>query len=148
MGQNTANCLTQTQLDNINNDQRQQANPKNCAALNQAKAVVDIGPLTVGNQGVYNFVDTRNNNFSNRANKFRMCVGVEGSPAACSGYGDGEKKGCEDMLWSLLEGLGTFGAAALGVGMFSIGVGATIMFVWFSRRNQGAGRTDQQWMST
>eukprot|EP00753_Platysulcus_tardus_P004282 PLAT12528.2.p2 GENE.PLAT12528.2~~PLAT12528.2.p2 ORF type:complete len:756 (+),score=263.14 PLAT12528.2:76-2343(+) len=203
LNQNTANCLTQTQLDNINNDQRQQANPKNCAALNQAKAVVDIGPLTVGNQGVYNFVDTRNNNFSNRANKWRICVGVEGSPAACSGYGasgsaiggtdtapgvdtnpvfqlpgqkeaakeaakqpkldkpttapqdkdndavgDGEKKGCEDMLWSLLEGLGTFGAAALGVGMFSIGVGATIMFVWFSRRNQGAGRTDQQWMST
>eukprot|EP00753_Platysulcus_tardus_P004283 PLAT12528.3.p2 GENE.PLAT12528.3~~PLAT12528.3.p2 ORF type:complete len:741 (+),score=259.15 PLAT12528.3:76-2298(+) len=62
--------------------------------------------------------------------------------------GDGEKNGCEDMFWSALRGLGVFGAAALGVGMFSVGVGAALMYVWFTRRNSGPGRTDTAWMSS
>jgi hypothetical protein len=67
-------------------------NPSNCGKLNFAKAHFQLGGATgtglksmSGKDGTYSFVDTRNNNFSNRSQKLKIAVGV--SPTTKGGLG-------------------------------------------------------------
>jgi hypothetical protein len=59
-------CLTEGQ---INNDQQRQ----NCQKLNAAAATVDLGVVKF-KQGSYEYMSSRNNNFSNRAQKAHLTV--------------------------------------------------------------------------
>merc|ERR1719515_554416 len=54
---------------NINGDQQRQ----NCEKLNNAAATVDLG-LVKFNPGTYKYMSSRNNNFSNRAQKAKIDV--------------------------------------------------------------------------
>jgi len=60
------NCLT---AGDVNGDQQRQ----NCEKLNAAAATVDLGMVKF-NAGSYNYYSTRNNNFSNRAQKAKLNV--------------------------------------------------------------------------
>mmetsp|Transcript_35842 Transcript_35842/g.70418 ORF Transcript_35842/g.70418 Transcript_35842/m.70418 type:complete len:729 (+) Transcript_35842:95-2281(+) len=80
LGQDVNNCLTQNQLNNINNENARENNVKNCAFLNRA----GISPESQGKGTPYfdggvikfsgenrdvKFMSSRNNNFSNRDTK-------------------------------------------------------------------------------
>mmetsp|Transcript_12461 Transcript_12461/g.31838 ORF Transcript_12461/g.31838 Transcript_12461/m.31838 type:complete len:835 (+) Transcript_12461:34-2538(+) len=60
------NCAT---TGNVNNDQQN----TNCQKLNQAKPTVDLGLLQM-KPGSYKYMSSRNNNFSNRAQKGKVDV--------------------------------------------------------------------------
>ncbi len=77
-------CLTQVELDAINNEQVRENHPRNCAKLNAAFfPYFDGGRLTISKQGTFPYMSTRNNNFSNRDQKGRICVAT--SAATCNG---------------------------------------------------------------
>jgi len=68
-------CLTQTQLNqkggNINED------PQNCMKLNDPNAAYfDGGLVQMTKAGTYNYMSSRNNNFSNRSQKGTITVGT------------------------------------------------------------------------
>jgi len=69
-------CLTEGQ---INNDQQRQ----NCQKLNAAAATVDLG-LMKFNPGKFSYISSRNNNFSNRAQKAQIEVSTSPTVAPAS----------------------------------------------------------------
>jgi hypothetical protein len=69
------NCLSQTDLEAINNEQVRENHPRNCAKLNGAKTpYFDGGLVAMAKQGLFAYYSTRNNNFSNRDQAGRVCV--------------------------------------------------------------------------
>lgn len=100
-----ATCLSQTELDNINNKNSRENRPQNCAKLNgKAHPYFDAGIVTIksntgataASNGVkargktYSFFSSRNNNFSNRDQTMDICVYSQGDPdhEGCSGEVD------------------------------------------------------------
>ena len=69
------NCLTQTELNNINNNNQRENHPQNCAKLNAAvKPYFDGGLMNAARKGKFAGMSTRNNNFSNRDMRMNICV--------------------------------------------------------------------------
>lgn len=69
-------CLTQTELNNIGNEQQRENHPRNCAKLNaQFTPYFDNGPIEMRTKGSFAFFSSRNNNFSNRDQTGMICVG-------------------------------------------------------------------------
>jgi len=96
-------CLTQEDLNDINNENQRNNNPRNCAKVNTEHPYFNGGVQTVqpaGNGGkMFGFFSSRNNNFSNRDQTMGICVGMgtncvftqeAGNPAAAD-YGDRER---------------------------------------------------------
>lgn len=78
-----ATCLSQTELENINNKNRRENTPQNCAKLNgKAHPYFDAGVVSIKAQSgataqtgkTYSFFSSRNNNFSNRDQTMDICV--------------------------------------------------------------------------
>eukprot|EP00298_Acanthocystis_sp_HF-20_P009224 c18180_g1_i1.p1 GENE.c18180_g1_i1~~c18180_g1_i1.p1 ORF type:complete len:728 (-),score=233.95 c18180_g1_i1:67-2211(-) len=68
--------LTALRVTNPNNRNARERDPANCAKLNAAANPYFRGALVkVYNQGVFHFMSTRNNNFSNRSQKVKITVG-------------------------------------------------------------------------
>jgi hypothetical protein len=68
-------CLTQQELNNINNQNQRDTNPRNCAKVNTAHPYFDGGLQSVtAKQGTFGFFSSRNNNFSNRDQTMGICV--------------------------------------------------------------------------
>lgn len=69
-------CLTQTELDNIQNQDTARSHPLNCAKMNaKPYPYFDGGIMMMNKPGWYSFFSSRNNNFSNRQNIGIICVG-------------------------------------------------------------------------
>lgn len=76
----SADCLTQTELDAINNQQERENHPLNCAKLNaKPYPYFDGGVMTMSGPGEYAFFSSRNNNFSNRDQTGIICIKGTGS---------------------------------------------------------------------
>mmetsp|Transcript_40605 Transcript_40605/g.100340 ORF Transcript_40605/g.100340 Transcript_40605/m.100340 type:complete len:922 (-) Transcript_40605:60-2825(-) len=72
--QNSA-CLTQEELENINNKNERENHPRNCAKLNAAfTPYFDAGPVAMNSMGRFPYFSSRNNNFSNRDHTGVICV--------------------------------------------------------------------------
>lgn len=93
-----ATCLSQTELENINNKNSRENRPQNCAKLNgKAHPYFDAGVVKIkANTGAsttrgktYSFFSSRNNNFSNRDQTMDICV---------LAAGDTNHKGCETRV--------------------------------------------------
>jgi hypothetical protein len=69
VGQDPTKC-TQYDTQNGNNNNN---SPTNCGKLNMAAALFDGGVIQFS-EGTYNYLSTRNNNFSNRSNKGMLIV--------------------------------------------------------------------------
>jgi len=76
-------CLSQTELEDINNQNQRENTPQNCAKLNgKAHPYFDAGVVniktatgaTTGQGKTYAFFSSRNNNFSNRDQTMNICV--------------------------------------------------------------------------
>lgn len=68
-------CLTQDELNNINNENQRDTNPRNCAKVNTEHPYFDGGlQATTARSGTYGFFSSRNNNFSNRDQTMGICV--------------------------------------------------------------------------
>ena len=68
-------CLTQDQLEAINNKNERENHPQNCAKLNAAfTPYFDAGPVAMNNKGRWAYFSSRNNNFSNRDQTGVICV--------------------------------------------------------------------------
>jgi len=80
-------------------------NIQNCAKLNPSKAHIDYDPQALP-AGVYTYVSTRNNNFSNRSNKGIMTVFQE----AVGGLSAGAQAGIAIGTIVVVGGLGAAGA--------------------------------------
>jgi len=79
-----AQCLTQAQLENINNQNRRENHPLNCAKLNAAVTpYFDGGLKKMSNPGNYSAMSTRNNNFSNRDMTLKMCIRKTAGDNSC-----------------------------------------------------------------
>jgi len=70
-------CLTETELNNINNDNQRENHPRNCAVGNALSPYFSAEEVTfqagqVGKQ--YLLYSARNNNFSNRDTKLKIYV--------------------------------------------------------------------------
>ncbi len=57
-----------------NNAQRRANDPHNCAQLNQASAYFDAGLIQLPKTGTFHFLSTRNNAFTNRAQKMTLHI--------------------------------------------------------------------------
>jgi hypothetical protein len=69
------NCLTEEELDNINNMQERENHPLNCAKLNaKPYPYFDGGVMSASRAGQYAYFSSRNNNFSNRDQTANICV--------------------------------------------------------------------------
>jgi hypothetical protein len=64
-------CLTISELNTNNNNDQNAVNRdlQNCAKLNAADRYFDGGLISIGQPGMYKYMSTRNNNFSNRGQK-------------------------------------------------------------------------------
>jgi len=73
-------CLSQEDLEAINNDNERETNPNNCAKINgKAHPYFDGGLQQVtASKGVFSFFSSRNNNFSNRDQTIGICVDIKG----------------------------------------------------------------------
>lgn len=78
-----ATCLSQTELDNINNKNSRENRPQNCAKLNgKVHPYFDAGVVNIKSSTgatatrgkTYSFFSSRNNNFSNRDQTMDICV--------------------------------------------------------------------------
>lgn len=68
-------CLTQTELDQIQNEQERQNHPLNCAKMNaKPYPYFDAGVMKAEVPGKHSFFGSRNNNFSNRDQTGIICV--------------------------------------------------------------------------
>jgi len=69
--QNQTNCLTLDQLltKNGGNTGNVDQDPQNCAKLNAAAPYFNGGLVSISKEGVYHYMSTRNNNFTNRSQK-------------------------------------------------------------------------------
>merc|ERR1712025_372950 len=67
--------LTATEIENINNENRKDNHPRNCAKANAISPYFSTEEITVPAQhpaGTINLSSPRNNNFSNRETKFQI----------------------------------------------------------------------------
>jgi len=79
----SARCLTQAELNNIQNKNQRENHPLNCAKLNAADTpYFNQKPVKMTKKGKYKYFSTRNNNFSNRDQTGKICVGL--SKAECA----------------------------------------------------------------
>jgi len=63
-------CLTQSELEaEGQNDGQAQADPRNCGKLNNGSRYFDGGIYKMNLTGTFNYMSTRNHNFSNRDQK-------------------------------------------------------------------------------
>jgi len=77
-------CLTQQQLENINNQNRRENHPLNCAKLNAAVTpYYDGGAKKMANTGKFSAQSSRNNNFSNRDQTLKICVRANDNDNSC-----------------------------------------------------------------
>jgi hypothetical protein len=73
----TQSCLTETELNAINNKNRRENHPRNCAKLNAANTpYFNGGAVQMKSKGQFSYFSSRNNNFSNRDQTGRICVGL------------------------------------------------------------------------
>merc|ERR1719218_581867 len=71
----SADCLTEDELDNINDKNTRENHPLNCAKLNaKPYPYFDGGPISASAPGEYSFFSSRNNNFSNRDQTGILCI--------------------------------------------------------------------------
>lgn len=71
------NCLTQDELDAINNEDVADFHPLNCAKMNaKPYPYFDGGIMMMKKSGYFPFYSSRNNNFSNRQQIGVICVGA------------------------------------------------------------------------
>jgi hypothetical protein len=65
------NCPTNDELlaANNNNQDQADADPTNCQKLNAATAYYDVGVLNIDSTGVFTYMNSRNNNYTNRSQK-------------------------------------------------------------------------------
>merc|ERR1719150_3039241 len=69
--------LTATEIENINNENRKDNHPRNCAKANAISPYFSTEEITVPAQhpaGTINLYSPRNNNFSNRETKFQIMI--------------------------------------------------------------------------
>lgn len=83
------NCLTNTEIENINNENRRENHPRNCAEGNAISPYfsttnIDLGKH-VGTSQVLQAVSARNNNFSNRDTKIQVTYYANGIPTSGNG---------------------------------------------------------------
>eukprot|EP00937_MAST-01D_sp_MAST-1D-sp2_P005899 g5899.t1 len=77
-------CLSEQELNNIGNKNQRENHPRNCAKLNAAHTpYFDGGAVQMRGKGQFAFFSSRNNNFSNRDQTGKICVGLTG--AECRG---------------------------------------------------------------
>lgn len=70
-------CLTEEELEAIQNKNQRENHPQNCAKLNAAFTPYhDSGLVTMRQSGAFAYFSSRNNNFSNRDQTGRICVGT------------------------------------------------------------------------
>jgi len=79
------NCLTNTEIENINNENRRENHPRNCAEGNAispyfATSNIDLSAHVTGGAKVFQAVSARNNNFSNRDTKIEVSYYPGGLP--------------------------------------------------------------------
>lgn len=96
-------CMTREELQAINNKNARENSPFNCAKINAAYTpYFDGGLVTMRAKGAFTYFSSRNNNFSNRDQTGRICVGVtcqDGGPTTARGIdntidnGDGPVQG-------------------------------------------------------
>merc|ERR1712110_336769 len=69
-------CLSQEDLEEIDNDNERETNPNNCAKINGKDHPYFDGGLqqVTASAGVFSFFSSRNNNFSNRDQTMGICV--------------------------------------------------------------------------
>jgi hypothetical protein len=80
----SARCLTEDELDAIRNKNARENHPQNCAKINaKFNPYFDGGAVQMRCNGVFPFFSSRNNNFSNRDQTGRVCVGT-----VCSQFAD------------------------------------------------------------
>jgi len=73
-------CLSQEELEAINNQDEREYHPRNCAKMNGAAHPYFDGGLqqvTAKSNTAYSFFSSRNNNFSNRDHTMAICVDME-----------------------------------------------------------------------
>merc|ERR1719473_629906 len=75
-------CLTQQELNAINNKNARENHPQNCAKLNAAGGgtpYFNAGVMQAKKTGKFAYFSSRNNNFSNRDQTGVLCVGTDKS---------------------------------------------------------------------
>jgi hypothetical protein len=72
-------CLTQEELENINNQNEREYHPRNCAKMNAAFHPYFDGGIqqVTAKKKAYSFFSSRNNNFSNRDHTMAICVDLD-----------------------------------------------------------------------
>jgi len=81
------NCLTNTEIDNINNENRRENHPRNCAEGNAISPYFSSTKIDLGNRGItgnqaWQLFSARNNNFSNRDSKVTVSYYPQGIPTS------------------------------------------------------------------
>lgn len=75
-------CLTEEELEAIGNKNQRENHPQNCAKINAAfTPYFDAGLVSMNKDGAFTYFSSRNNNFSNRDQTGRLCVGTVCGPA-------------------------------------------------------------------
>lgn len=125
-------CLTEEELENLNNNQIAENHPLNCAKMNAKPfTYFDGGLMMLRKMGFFPFFSSRNNNFSNRDQKGVICIGdcptnqiggvdlLQQPPSYNSGQerpkARSSKGSCEDTLNSG-DGANANGATSCAVG--------------------------------
>jgi len=76
-------CLTEDELENINNQNERENHPRNCAKLNAKRhPYFDGGLVSMSTAGDFPYFSSRNNNFSNRDETGYICVNSDVSNCA------------------------------------------------------------------
>eukprot|EP00656_Telonema_subtile_P058030 TRINITY_DN969_c0_g1_i11.p1 TRINITY_DN969_c0_g1~~TRINITY_DN969_c0_g1_i11.p1 ORF type:complete len:793 (+),score=208.25 TRINITY_DN969_c0_g1_i11:217-2595(+) len=103
-------CKTMAELAAINNNNQRERDPRNCAKLNavtdangQRTPYFDGGLMTMRKGGMFSYMSTRNENFSNRNQHGFMCV-KDGNTGTCMAAGC--RATSEKMLLDKLKGEG------------------------------------------
>jgi len=77
-------CLTEEELDNIDNKATRENHPLNCAKLNAKPfPYFDAGAIVAKRSGMFAFFSSRNNNFSNRDQTGILCVREAANDDTC-----------------------------------------------------------------
>jgi len=91
-------CMTIDELEALNNNNDEERHPRNCAKMNanmdangQRTPYFDGGLVKMNKGGVFPYMSTRNNNFSNRNMMGSMCV-ADGNTGKCNG------KACQQIV--------------------------------------------------
>lgn len=106
LDQDMSSCLTVAQLkeQGINNRNQRERDPRNCGKLNggsSGSTPYFDGGVTKVKRGTYNFISTRNNNFSNRSQKLKITV----TPGSDSGLTSAQIAGITIGVLAAVGGL-------------------------------------------